>query len=106
MFARTYDRNLLGCKSEPISVRLLLSIVISLSKISDFMILLRSNGNQALNSTNVVRDVILGINSQFYNHKKSLDKKEVGFLSMVFQRIHIQCVVIVWLCITSRNSGR
>ena len=28
--ARIYDKNLLGCKSEPISVRVLLSVVINL----------------------------------------------------------------------------
>ena len=54
-FARIYDKNLLGCKSEPISAGFSLSIVYNLSKISqklleshDFMILLRFDGNQAL----------------------------------------------------------
>ena len=53
-FARIYDKNILGCKSEPISVRFLLLIVMNLSTISQnlleshyFTILLRSNGNQA-----------------------------------------------------------
>ena len=32
-FTRIYDENLLGCKSEPISVRFLLSIVINLSEL-------------------------------------------------------------------------
>ena len=32
-FTRTYDENLLGCKSEPISVRFLLSIVFKLSEL-------------------------------------------------------------------------
>ena len=50
-FAKIYDKNLLSCNSEPISVRFLLSVVINLSTISqnlteshDFTILLRSNG--------------------------------------------------------------
>ena len=53
-FARMFDKNPLGCKSEPISVRFLFSIVVNLSTISqdmlesyDFTIPLRSNGNQA-----------------------------------------------------------
>ena len=58
-----YDKNLSGCKSEAISVRLLFSIVINLSTISqnllesrDFTILLRSNGNQALKTARNSRD--------------------------------------------------
>ena len=53
-FARIYDKRLLGCKSEPISVRLLFSILVNLSAISchllqshDFAIMLRSKGIQA-----------------------------------------------------------
>ena len=53
-FTRIYDENLLGRKSEPISVRFLFSIVIdlytksqNLLELHDFTILLRSNGNQA-----------------------------------------------------------
>ena len=33
-------------------------------------------GNPPLNSTNVVGDLILGINSQFYNYKESFDKDQ------------------------------
>ena len=54
---RFADKNLLNCKSEPISVRSLLSSVINLSTISqnllesyDFTIVSRSDGNQALGS--------------------------------------------------------
>ena len=32
-FTRVYDENLLGCESEPISVRFLISIVINLSEL-------------------------------------------------------------------------
>ena len=44
-FTSIYDENLLGCNSEPISVRFLHSIVINLPELHDFMVLLRSNGN-------------------------------------------------------------
>ena len=54
-FVRIYDRNLRGCKSEPISVRFLFSILINVFTINqnqfeshDFTIPLRSNGNQTL----------------------------------------------------------
>ena len=54
-FVRVYDKNLSRCKSEGISVRPLLSIMINIFTISqnllesrDFTILLRSNGNQPL----------------------------------------------------------
>ena len=54
-----------------------------------------------LNSINVVGDFILDINSQFYNYKESFDKKEVNVELMLFQRIHIQCIVIILLSIAS-----
>ena len=51
---KNHDKNLLSCKSEPISVKFLFSNVINhstigqnLLELQDFMILLRSNGNQA-----------------------------------------------------------
>ena len=51
-FARIYNKNLLGCKSKPVSVRVLFSIVMNLSTISpellewyDFTMLLQSDGN-------------------------------------------------------------
>ena len=47
-----------------------------------------------LNSTNVEEGFIFGINSQFYNYKESFDKIS-QFLLTVFQRIRVQCIVIV-----------
>ena len=64
-----------------------------------------SNSTPASFSTNVVGDFISGINSQFYNYKKSFDKKK----SIFDQWSSKEFIYNIWRllsCVSRPDSGR